>query len=222
MHLVGAEQMSGGDWLAGHPAALQVLHVLEGVAAGLQALRDGLPVPGSAGQQQALEAVAASLRRSSAAQRSLIAEALQTEAAAKVRTEMASIGVLGTGQLGSAQQTGTDSSQAGWALDGAASSVPLLIKAAWSPESKSEDSAAVQSPSAAAISQPPLQSRVSVMSPNLDAGGTQALAVQGLQRRLTPHSVTADCWPIYAGRHRAPDGSVQEDGPQLLECCTAR
>ena len=192
------------------------------VAAGLQALRDGLPVPGSAGQQQALEAVAASLRRPFAAQRSLVAGALQAEAAAVVTTEMASIGVLGADQLMPAQQAGTDSSQAGWAPDGAASSAPLLIKAAWSPESNSEDSAVLQSPSVAAISQLALQGRGPVMLLNKDVGGTGAPAVQGLQQCLNPHSVTADCWPAHAGSLEPPDGSVQEDRPQLLDCCTAR
>ena len=189
------------------------------VAAGLQALRDGLPVPGSSGQQQALEAVAARLRVPFAAKRSLVAEALQAEAAAMLTTEMASIGVLGANQLRAAQQTGTDSRQAGWAPDGAASSVPLLIKAAWSPESDSEDSAALQSPSAAAISQPALQGGGSIMSPDKDAGGTK---VKGLHRCLHPHSVTADCWPAHAGSHGAQDGSAQEEVPQLLDCCTAR
>ena len=194
----------------------------EVVAAGLQALRDGLPVPGSAGQQQALEAVTASLSRSIAARSSLVAEALQAEAAAMGTREMASIGVRGAAQLGPALQAGTDSSQAGWAQGGAAPSAPLLIKAAWSPESDSEDSPALQQPSAAALSQLALQSRGPVMSHSKDAAGTEALAVEGLQRCLDPHSVTADCWPTHAGSHGAPDGSVQEDRPQLLDCCTAR
>ena len=192
------------------------------VAAGLQALRDGLPVPGSAGQQQALEVVAASLKRPFAAKRSLVAGALQAEAAARVTTEMASIGLLGANQLRPAQQPGTDSSQAGWTPDRAASSVPLLIKAAWSPESNSEDSAASQSPAAAALDQLALQNSNPVMSSNKDAGGTQELAVQDLQRCLDPHSVTVDCWPTHAGGDGALNGSVQEDRPQLLDCCTAR
>ena len=217
MHCMGAEQMSSWDQLAGHPGCSAGTACAEVVAAGLQALRDGLPVPGSAGQQQALEAVTASLRRPFAAQRYLVAGALQAEAAAVVTTEMASIGVLGANQLRPAQQPGTDGSQAGWAPDGAACSVPLLIKAAWIPVSDTEDGAGPQSPSAAAISQLVLQSRGPDMSPDKNAGGTKELAVHSLQRCLNPHSVTADCWPTHAGSPGPLDGR-----PQLLDCCTAR